>query len=181
MKPEALPSVTRRTIISAFLLFHLVAITFWCLPLNTALIQAFRGAVRPYMAWSGLFQAWDMFAPEPLQMNLYLDAIVKFRDGTTRTWSFPRMEKLPIAERYFKERYRKFAEVVRLDQYSMLWPDCARYIARLNYNPANPPVEVSLVRNWSPIPPETSDGSYSPGPWSHYVFFRFAVQPGDLP
>lgn len=182
MKPleQPLPPRARRAVISAFLLFHIVAITFWCIPLDTALIQAFRGAIRPYMLWSELFQAWDMFAPNPLGLNSYLDAVVKFRDGKSSTWSFPRMENLPIAERYSKERYRKFAEYVRLDKDSLLWPDCARYIARLNNNPTNPPVEVSLVRNWSDIPPEAPDGSYHPGLWFRYVFFHLPVQPTDL-
>ena len=177
---EQLPSPKRRILISAFLLFHLVAITFWCIPLDTALIQAFRGAIRPYILWSGLFQAWDMFAPNPMGLNTYLEAVITFRDGKTRTWTFPRMENLPIAQRYSKERYRKFAEYLRLDKFSALWPDCARSVARLNNDPGDPPVQVSLVRNWSEIPPEAADGSYHPGLWFRYVFFHLPVQPSDL-
>lgn len=176
-----LPSACARTLLSAFILFHLVAITLWAIPVDTALTQAFRGAVRPYMLWSGLFQAWDMFAPEPLKVNSYVQAVILFRDGTTRIWAFPRMENLTLVERYSKERYRKFtSDNLPQNKYAPIWPDCARYIARLNYNPANPPVSVGLYRAISEIPPPRADGWYQPQPWHGSFFFQYPVRLSDL-
>ena len=168
-------------LLSAVLAFHLVAITCWCLPLNSLLPGRIKEAVRPYMLWTGLFQAWDMFAPEPPRLNFYLEAEITYRDGQKRVWKFPRMQDLGLMERYSKERYRKFAnEHLRVDESALLWPDAARYVARLNNDPANPPVLVQLVRYWSDLAIRMPDGSFTPERWSHFVFYRYPVGPGDL-
>jgi len=168
--------------ISAFLAFHLFAIISWCIPLDTPLIVSFRSMVVPYMAWSGLFQKWDMFAPNPSMLNNYMTADITYADGHTATWSFPRMEELGLVQKYVKERYRKFAnDNLRLDAFSVLWPDAARYIARVNkLQPSNPPVAIDLVRHWSVVPPPTFENGFMTGPWNHFRFFHYVVQPGDL-
>ncbi|SRR5260370_24031110 len=55
----------KRTTINIFLAFHLLAITCWCVPIDSPLIPLCRNLVRPYFLWAGLFQSWDMFAPVP--------------------------------------------------------------------------------------------------------------------
>lgn len=165
--------------INAFLIFHIVAITCWCIPLNSALIVEFRNAIRPYMLWSGLFQAWDMFAPSPRSVNAHVEAAVILRDGRIRTWKFPRMEQLSLTARTYKERYRKFVENLQVDSYKALWPDVARYIARANNNPADPPEIVMLIRYWSDIVPP-GDAKYRSQPERARIFFQYNVEPGDL-
>ena len=173
------PEKWKLAAISAFLLFHIVVIFCWSVPLNSLLVTEIKESVRPYMHWAGLFQVWDMFSPNPLNVNTYIEAELTFRDGRTRIWKFPRMHELGYVERYFKERYRKFAtERVRLDANSALWPDVARYIARLNNDPSNPPTVVRLVRYWSEITPP--GGSHPPDPLHHFVFFIHFVSAGDL-
>jgi hypothetical protein len=166
--------------INMFLLFHIVAITCWCIPLDSPLIVNFRNLVRPYMLWSGLFQGWDMFAPSPRNINSYIEAIVIFNNGRTQTWKFPRLEQLSFAQRQFKERYRKFAENVQKDANSVLWPDVARRIARLHNNPSDPPTIVLLVRYWSEIKPPSASETYHPEPWHAHIFFEYSVKPKDL-
>lgn len=166
--------------ISAFLLFHILAITCWCIPLNSPLIANFRDVVRPYMLWSGLFQGWDMFAPSPRNINSYIEAVVIFKSGRTQTWSFPRLEKLGFPQREFKERYRKFSENVQNNANSALWPDLARRIARLHKSTSDPPSIVVLVRHWSEIKPPNAGRSYRPEPWHANIFFEYNVVPRDL-
>jgi hypothetical protein len=166
--------------INGFLLFHILAITCWCIPLDSPLIANIRDLVRPYMLWSGLFQGWDMFAPSPRNINSYLEAVVIFKDGRTQTWKFPRMEKLGFTERDFKERYRKFAENVQNDSNSVLWPDVARRVARLHNDASNPPALVLLVRYWSEIKAPGSGGAYHPELWHANIFFEYSVKPNDL-
>jgi hypothetical protein len=127
--------------ISAFLLFHLVVITCWTAPFKMKIMEAVNQVTRPYLLWIGLFQAWDMFAPNPMTLNGYVDARILYQNGRMETWEFPRMEKLGLAGRYVKERYRKFVnEYLRNDDKALLWPDAARHVARLHYrDPANPP------------------------------------------
>jgi hypothetical protein len=176
------PGRVARILISGFLAFNLFAIVAWCVPLESPLLSACRTAVRPYMLWTGLFQKWDMFAPEPSKLNCYVGAQVVFRDGHSALWSFPRMENLGIVDKYFKERYRRYAnDSIRRDMNAAAWPDAARRIARLNNSPSNPPVVVNLIRYWSGVPPPTFTGLYAPAPWQQYMFFRYAVAPGDLP
>jgi len=173
--------VAKRLAISAFLLFHLMAAVSWSLPLNSLLNDRFRDLIRPYMLWSGLFQAWGMFAPDPITLNSYVDAELTFRDGSKQMWSFPRMNEISYVDRYFKERYRKFStEYLRMDSHSALWPDAARYIARANRNPGNPPVSVRLIRSWSEIQPPGRGGEYRSTPWKSFSFFTYQLKPGDL-
>jgi hypothetical protein len=79
---------------------------------------------------------------------------ITYRDGSQKVWEFPRMEKMGIIEKMFKEGYRRWGNdcVCDKDQ-SYLWPDAARYIARANAHPGNPPVSVSIIRHWSWIDP----------------------------
>jgi hypothetical protein len=176
-----MPPRWKTVAIGAFLLFHICAIASWALPFNSLLNDRMRAAIKPYMLWVGLYQAWDMFAPDPAKVNSYVDAEITFRDGSTTLWSVPRMNEIGYVDRYFKERYRKFStEYLRIDAYAALWPDAARFIARANRNPSNPPVQVRLIRSWSDVNPPGPGGSYRPTPWSHYAFSSYSPQPGDL-
>ncbi len=165
--------------INLFLIFHIVAIACWCVPLNLPPILLCRKLVRPYFLWAGLFQAWDMFAPTPWPANSYVEATVIYKDGSRTTWPFPRMEQLSLTDRYFKERYRKFSEVIQIDDNDALWPDVARHIARLNSTPSNPAKTIILIRWYSVIIPRP-DGSYQPEPWDRHVLLGYGVRPEDL-
>jgi hypothetical protein len=169
----------RRTAINAFLVFHIVSVACWCIPLTNPLVTTCRNLVRPYFLWSGLFQSWDMFSPSPKTINSYVEAIILYKDGNTRIWAFPRMDRISLTQRYFKERYRKFAENLKEDGNSALWQDAARFIARLNNSGQSPEKMVLLIRHWSDIVPQ-NDGSYTPAPWNAHVFYGYTVDPEDL-
>jgi hypothetical protein len=174
-------SRTARIGISGFLIFNLFAIVTWCVPLDSPLIARCRELGRPYLVFTGLFQKWDMFAPDPSKTNNFVGAHITYRSGATSLWTFPRMENLGYTDKYIKERYRKYAnDCLRLDGYSALWPDAARFIARVNNRPSDPPTGVALVRYWSFVPPPEPNGEDSPGPWNQYIFYRYNVTPGDL-
>ena len=166
----------KRVAINVFLIFHLVAITCWCMPAPDALVSAIRERIAPYMLWSGLFQAWDMFAPQPKNANTWVEAIVLYADGNTGVWKFPRMEQLSLSERYIKERYRKYTDNLKEDPFAALWPDAARKIARLNNTGPSPVRMVLLVRHWASIIP----GSEVASPENQNVFFSYQVRPEDL-
>lgn len=132
------------------------------------------------MLWSGLFQRWNMFAPEPAKIDFYIQAEITLHDGEKRSWTFPRMENFSYAQRYAKERYRKYMEYLRQDNYSALWPDAAKHIARFYTNPSNPPVFVILSRYWSEITPPRPGGAFQRTPWSRVPFYVYVVKPDDL-
>jgi hypothetical protein len=145
-----------RSAISVFILFHLVAITCWALPVNWSLVAGVREITRPYMLWTGLFQTWDMFAPNPPPTNTYVKAVV-ITEHHLRVWAFPRMDQLSFGQRYQKERYRKFLENMLLEQNAPLLPDVVRHIARFYNDPSDPPRKVMLIKFQSDITPGSSD------------------------
>ena len=165
--------------VNVFLVFHLLAIACWCVPIDSPLIPLCQTLVRPYFLWAGLFQSWDMFAPIPKGANTYIEAILIYRDGSRKTWTFPRMEQLSLTERCFKERYRKFAESLQGGDVDELLPDAARYVARSNSNPGNPVKTIILIQRFSFIVPRP-DGGYVPEPWEQHILLGYGVQPQDL-
>jgi hypothetical protein len=167
-----------RGAISTFILFHLIAITCWAAPTNFWLVAAVRGLVRPYLRWSGLFQSWDTFAPNPPTANSYVKAAVVTRNHHIHVWAFPRMEELSYSERYRKERYRKFAEVMLQPNNAAILPDIAKYIARSFNSQTDPPERVLLVQYQTDITPG-ADETRVPIP-KPFAFYDDYVQPEDL-
>lgn len=147
------------------------------LPYQAPLITWAMPAIRPYMIGSGFMQGWGMFAPDPFSLDLYLTANVHYADGTVRTWEFPRMEHMGFWERYQKERWRKYAEIVHQDSYKFLWPPMARYVARVNnIYPNNPPVSVDLVRHWRNV----RAPDQAPAAFDSFQFCTVQIKPEDL-
>jgi hypothetical protein len=171
--------LARDIAVNTFLIFHLLAIPVWCLPTNNPLILACREFVRPYFLWTGLFQSWDMFSPNPKSVNNYLEALIIYKDGSTVNYGFPRMQLLDFAERYYKERYRKYEEALASDDHAALWPDAARYIARLHSTGPVAPQTIMLINRWSNVVPR-DDGTFERTPWDAHVLYSYTVKPEDL-
>jgi hypothetical protein len=182
----------KRTLISAFIAFHLVVIVSGAIPADFFLVRALHTQgflvalnekLAPYAKAAGLQVGWSMFAPNPSRDNTYVDSEITYRNGRMHIWSFPQMQELSYYERYVQERYRKFAtERLCAKENSALWPDAARYIARLNADASNPPQTVKLIHYRSLIPPlAAADEAPPPERWERDVFFIYTVKPGDLP
>jgi hypothetical protein len=171
----------KRAGIQVFILFHVIAFACCCLPIQSLLVTNVKERTTPYLAAFGLFQNWDMFAPDPLRLNIRVEAMITFLNGETRIWKFPQMHELGYVDRYFRERYRKYAtEYLRVDAYAGLRPDAARYVARLHNQPSNPPVTVEFFRSWSEMKPMRPDGLYQEDAWTKVSFFTYKVSAGDL-
>lgn len=160
-------------LIKVFVAFHLVAVVTWALPPPPARVlqegaefqprdaanyflkanNALKGPpFREYLFFTGQWQSWDMFAPDPINMDLWLDAIVTYSDGAKLRYEYPRMATLGYGDRYLMERYRKFFENVNSPAHIYALPELAQGIAfKCDTNPGNPPVQVSLVRHWRTV------------------------------
>jgi hypothetical protein len=165
-----------RGAISVFILFHLIAISCMALPANFPALTTVRELVQPYMLWIGLFQTWDMFGPDPRATNSYVKAVVITQDHHMHVWAFPRMEELSFAEKYRKERYRKFLDVLPQPQNAPLWPDVAKHVAMQFSKQNDAPDKVLLIEFQSDIHPGAAQ---EPTPRPN-VFYDDYVQPGDL-
>lgn len=142
-------------------------------------LKAYYDAIpNTYMARTGLWQYWDMFAPNPASVDFWVDAIVLYEDGSYKVYQYPRMYELGILEKYFKERYRKYYERVNADEFSWRWPSFAQRIALLSYvEPDNPPVEVTLRRHWRVIQPPGEETQYD---YNSYLFYKHPVDQEKL-
>jgi hypothetical protein len=166
----------RRIAINVFILFHLGAIACVAVPIDFAPVEIVRELVHPYFLWTGLFQRWDMFAPDPPTVNSYIKTVVISQDRHMRVWSFPRMEELGFAERYQKERYRKFSDVLPQPQMALLWPDVAAHVAGQFDNQTSALDKVLLIEFQSEMHPGATDPPYTPS-----IFYEDYVHPETLP
>src|SRR6476661_7820672 len=116
------PFSDRERVITAFLLFQLTIMFCWSMPFQSAPFATIRELTDRYVYFCGLWQSWDMFAPEPVSQLRRMDAKICFRDGSERTWEFFDSSSAGTIERWRKERHRKWAhENLRLDSNKRLW------------------------------------------------------------
>jgi len=178
IQTQKMPS-WKRGLINAFILVHLYIIAVWGLP-SSSFRSRLVPPVQKYVIWSGLWHSWDMFSPDPLSINFNVEAQITYRDGSTKMWEFPRMEKLGIWERYRKERWRKWRERVRQDSFSGIWNDTVKWIARQNNTqPGNPPTQITLIRYWNQIP-APAKGDYQPIPKEYNLKFSYRFKTYDV-
>lgn len=165
---------------------HLVAFFFWGMPENALRNRVVR-PLQNYMLFSGLWHIWGMFAPTPLRFHFDVRAEISYKDEKKIMWISPRMEEFSVWERAPKERYRKWRERIRSEEFSMVWEDTARYIAReMNvYGESNPPVQVKLTRYWQELPRPVRGQDFQPilrtfNPTNSFTYAVFPIQPEDL-
>jgi len=73
--------------IDVFLVFHILAIACWCMPLDTPLVPLCRNLIRPYFLWSGLFQSWICCSHAKGSQH-YVEAVVIYIDGSRKLGRF---------------------------------------------------------------------------------------------
>lgn len=191
--------------IKAFVLFHMAITLSWSLPAPS---PAFANGSIPatpanvaghpvefllkvndqaknysplsnYLTTSGLWQYWDMFAPNPANVDLWWDSIITFKSGKTEVFQYPRMKDMTIFQKYFKERYRKYLERMNNDDTDG-WkrPAFAQRMALLAYkDPNDPPVTVQLRRHW-----KVMEGMDKPlwKDYKEYILFTYYVDVDKL-
>lgn len=180
-----------------FVYFHLVGIIVWSVPRPRPEIVS--GTVRPwgnewlilannrylqesplkyYLQCTGLWQYWDMFAPDPLRRDFYMDANVTYKDGSRAVFDYPRMANLNLKDRYLSERYRKFFERINETGLDYIWAGVALRIAqKMDTHPGNPPTSIDLVRHWKEIAPP---GKQQEPDYRSLVFFTCHIDPNAL-
>lgn len=131
-----------------------------------------------YLLFTGFWQYWDMFSPNPASVDFYGTALITYKDGSTRLYTYPRMYDLGIPKKYVSERYRKFYERAHLEDYSWVWPTFAQRVALKNCtDPNNPPVKVILTRHWLPIAPPGKPQQHD---YNTYNYFEYKVDQQQL-
>ena len=197
---EAAPRKGVNPLIKVFVLFHMLMTLSWSVPPPAPAIAngsipatpaniaqhpvdfALRAneqfkATSPtsmYLTFTGLWQYWDMFAPNPASVDLWWDAIVTYKSGKVAEEVYPRMKNLPIFQKYFKERYRKYLERMNNDATdSWKRPAFAQRMALLAYkDPNDPPVKIELRRHWREM---LGMNEPLPDKYKEYTLFTYYV------
>lgn len=143
----------RRLAISIFVVFHLTATLVWNLPMSP-----FRQRLAPafdcYMLPLGLWQAWWMFAPDPIRVTAVLEAEVVDAQGMRHIHDFPRVAGLPWWEKMPRFRHPKFTCNLMADEFTLQREFTARHAVRqLKLKPEAFPVHVSLYCHFQDPPP----------------------------
>jgi len=170
----------QRAVLSIFIAFNIVATTLWAAPIRSRNVRRRRpvNGVAWYLQWAGLGMGWAFFAPDPIDTYYYVTSEITYRDGRKDTWKFPGPEDVGVYQRYFMGTYTAWSsQIIPLSESAPLWPDAARYVARLHNHPENPPTTVKLIRHW-----KTTElpGSKDLSNWSEYEFFTYSVESKDL-
>jgi len=182
-----------------FFVFHLLMITLWCMPAGNPDIMSgritgridqqfyawndknirFKSPSRNYLISTGLWQYWDMFSPNPLAVDSYLDVRVVFDDQTIMLWPYPRMANMALPDRYFHERFRKNFERTGMDNNRVLWPAFCQKIALDAYRTRGKmPIEVTLITRYRNVGPPQNDPNNTK--FGSKEFYRHIVETGAI-
>ena len=127
----------------------------------------------------GLWQAWDMFSPDPRTTDICVEMRCTNRDGTSDRRMLSDMVAMGFYERWQKDRWRKyFNDHLRLDDERVLWQPFAEYAVRRLREEGDDPAVIELVRWWRPCDPGIRPelrADVRLTPWQSYVFHRWGV------
>lgn len=126
-----------------------------------------------YLISTGLWQGWNMFAPNPASTDLWMDSVVTYEDGTADIQPYPRIYTMPILEKYPKERFRKYRENLTDDNRFGKWPHTAYRMALEAYRrTGKKPVRVLLRRHFYQV--KAPDEEQLDG-YTSYGFFETII------
>lgn len=132
-----------------------------------------RSPTSYYLLSTGLWQGWDMFAPNPADTDVWVDSVVTFEDGSEKIIDLRRIYTLSIPEKYIQERFRKFRERFSDDANGWKWPHAAyRFALEAKRATGKEPVRVALRRHWQEIRPP---GQETPSEYETYTFYETLI------
>jgi hypothetical protein len=118
----------RRYAVNAFIAVVLATMAIDMLPQSPA---ALHMAVAPGLKRLGLDQGmWNLFAPDPDQVNTRLRAEITYRDGEKREWCGPYWAKMSAWDKWVGHRRFEWYDHVVLQPSAPIWESWCRYLAR---------------------------------------------------
>ena len=156
-----------RMVLSAFLIFTLLAIAVWNLP-GGVLQKRLLPVARPYLETTGLDQGWGVFAPNPRRLTNDFFARLDYADGTETIWRYP--TGTPFISYYRTYRWEKWGEHVSVDIRSVMLAPAAQWLRRTQLHRGDHPIEVTLVQRWADTRPP---GDNRPLDWQQQVLYTW--------
>ena len=99
---------TRRHLLSAAAILYMVGSTIWSLPAEIPGRAWVNTLFRSAIVRGGMMQGWNLFSPNPRAEDRYVEFAAVLRNGRRVAWAVSRMSDLSVAERYRRDRWRKF-------------------------------------------------------------------------
>jgi hypothetical protein len=173
-----------KIIISTFIILFVGTTLAWLSPEKIALRKLIVEASTGVFKFAGLWQGWELFAPNIRNVNSHTIALISFDDGSLTAWPLPRFEQMGAMEKFRKDKFRKWnGDNVQWDRYKDFWPAFARYVGRLHYNGSGAkPVSCTLMMFQTTVPGPTSHVSRAALPQHDQPKFSFfyVYKDGDL-
>ncbi len=167
----------RRLAISAFVLWHLSALSIWTMP-DCAIKNRFIAPYRYYVLPLGIWQWWAVFAPNPLRENRKLEAEVIDAKKLIHVYEFTTLSDLPWNEKIARYRHPKFTDnMMTGGEYGRQREFTARHVVRqLGLKEDAFPLTVSLYVKVADTPePGTAVADLMTPPRIHMLErFQFA-------
>jgi hypothetical protein len=175
--------------VTFFLILFLSVVCIWLLDED---YMTFKGTLTPYTSMAmnsfGWVQYWGLFSPGIRNCNYHSTALIEFADGSSKLFEFPRtkIDQQDYLSHFGGEKKRKlFGDCMLWAGYEQFLPSIARFIARANDDPTNPPRMVTFAWQFANTPvPDPSHWVYRdqlPNHTMHIVKFIYKVDPQDLP
>jgi hypothetical protein len=147
--------VARRVLVSAFLVVHISATVLFAMPACPLRVRCY-GVIRYYILPMGLWDAWTMFAPNPIMEVFTLEAELIDARGLRYNFAFPRQADYSVWRAAPRFRHSKFAVNISDPdpEVSPLRLHAARHVARQLALPAEAfPADVHLLIRAQAMPP----------------------------
>jgi hypothetical protein len=133
----------------------------------------------------GMKQGWRLFGPQLRTYNWHTLVLIEFADGSLKAQEMPRMDKLPLLERFMKEKERSvLGDRIAFVKFSRFWPSVARFYARANFDSQNLPRKVTFIFASAPLPPpDVKNWTFRdcmPEHTQRQVYFVYRVTPADF-
>jgi len=137
----------KKKIINFAIASYLVLIALNGLPLDSLLFRKMKDFSSPFVVGIGLWQGWNMFAPNPLRSDTYIYARLYFKDGSFITKNI----EIDLEDNFLKVfrevRWTKWSkDNVRQEAYRSLWEPTLRYMVAKYGTVENPVVKGQLLR-----------------------------------
>ncbi|MBM3463066.1 MAG: hypothetical protein FJX76_13265 [Armatimonadetes bacterium] len=139
----------RKRIISLFITINLVTTVLWLV--QGAVPYPVRRLTGYYVFFTGLWQRWPPFAPNPPTTSTALRGQFQYKDGSRSAWDFPQVRGMNVFEALVETRTRDWQLNVTSD--SQLWTDTGLWLVTWHADKSKPVYRVSIVRRSMSIPP----------------------------
>ena len=138
----------RRKVARAAAIVYLIAAFAQPMPNDFPGRSTVMNTFYPAFKMAGMGQSWNMFAPNPVNIDSYVTVEAEFKDGTRKTVNLSHMTEFGYFERYRREKWRKWAnESLTKENNGPMWKASALFYAKDLESFENPVIKVDLVKH----------------------------------